>query len=420
MNTDNQPLTLCGERFTAVYHLAGAATATQARQRALDICLEQTVEFPEDLIPHAAIREQIVGQLVALEQLEEDRWEAVIRYPIEVAGRELTQLVNCLFGNSSIKPGIRLVRFDLSERLALLYRGPRFGQAGLRDRLRVRDRPLLCAAVKPMGLRPRALADLAYRLALGGIDLIKDDHGLADQTFCPFDERVTRCGEAVARANQETGGHALYVPNVTAPALEIARRARFARAAGAGGLLFCPGLAGLDALRTLADDDTLDLPILSHPAFQGSFTLDPRSGVAHGCLYGQLNRLAGADATIFPSYGGRFAFTQEDCRAVVDGAVRPMGHFRPIFPVPAGGLRLERVPELIDFYGRDCMLLIGGDLHRGDDLVKNCRMLVEAVTAADGRSQGSVTDNDRDAITPDERAARPSPIRPRVPPAPAR
>jgi ribulose-bisphosphate carboxylase large chain len=389
INTDNQPLTLSGERFTTVYHLAGAATATQARQRAQDICLEQTAEFPDDLIPNAAIREQIVGQLAALEQLEEDRWEAVIRYPVEVAGRELTQLVNCLFGNSSIKPGIRLVRFDLSERLALLYRGPRFGQAGLRDRLGVRDRPLLCTAVKPMGLSPRALADLAYRMALGGIDLIKDDHGLADQAFCPFDERVARCGEAVARANQETGGQTLYVPNVTAPALEIVRRARFARAAGAGGLLFCPGLAGLDALRALADDDTLALPILSHPAFQGSFTLDPRGGVAHGCLYGQLNRLAGADATIFPSYGGRFAFTQEDCRAIVDGAARPMGHFRPIFPVPAGGLRLERVPELIDFYGRDCMLLIGGDLHRGDDLVKNCRMVLEAVATAAARSQGA-------------------------------
>ncbi len=387
IHADDQPLTLSGERFTAVYHLSGVATAIQARQRAQDICLEQTVEFPDELIPHAAIREQIVGQLAALEPLDQDRWEAVIRYPVEVAGRELTQLVNCLFGNSSIQPGIRLVRFDLSERLAQFYRGPRFGQAGLRDRLGVRHRPLLCTAVKPMGLRPRALADLAYRLALGGIDLIKDDHGLADQVFCPFDERVTHCAAAVDRANRETGGHTLYVPNVTAPAPEITRRARFARAAGAGGLLFCPGLAGLDALRALADDDTLDLPILSHPAFQGSFTLDPRSGVAHGCLYGQLNRLAGADATIFPSYGGRFAFSPEDCRAIVDGAVRPMGHFRPIFPVPAGGMRLERVPELVDCYGRDCMLLIGGDLHRGDDLVKNCRMLLETVTAAAGRSQ---------------------------------
>ena len=167
----------------------------------------------------------------------------------------------------------------------------------------------------------------------------------------------------------------------------IGRRARLARDAGAGGLLFCPGLAGLDAMRALADDDTLALPILSHPAFQGSFSLHPDGGIAPGCLYGQLNRLAGADATIFPSYGGRFAFTPDDCRDLVDGATRPLGTLAPIFPVPAGGLCIERVPELIRFYGRDCILLIGGDLHRGPDLTENCRDFLAAVTAAAGGDQ---------------------------------
>ena len=388
MTTQDRPLTLNGDRFTAVYHLVGAPTAAQARQRARDICLEQTVEFPDELIPSAAIREQIVGQVAALEPLGADRWEAVIRYPVEVAGRELTQLVNCLFGNISIKPGIRLMGLDLGESLGRLYRGPRFGQAGLRDLLGVRDRPLLCTALKPMGLNPSELAGLAYRLARGGIDLIKDDHGLTDQGFCPFDQRVARCAEAVARANRETGGHALYLPNVTAPAAEIARRARHAQGCGAGGLLFCPGLAGLDAMRALADEDTLALPILSHPAFQGSFTLHPDAGLGHGVLYGQLNRLAGADATIFPSYGGRFAFTPRECLDIVDAATRPMGALRAIFPVPAGGMGLKRIPELIGVYGRDCCLLIGGDLHaQGKDLTATCRDFMDAVQAASSDSQ---------------------------------
>jgi len=43
-----------------------------------------------------------------------------------------------------------------------------------------------------------------------GVDLIKDDHSLADQTSAPFAERVERCQEAVVRANDETGGNALY------------------------------------------------------------------------------------------------------------------------------------------------------------------------------------------------------------------
>ena len=376
-------LELSGERFTAVYQLGGAANAAEARARARDICLEQTVEFPEALIPNAAIHEQIVGELAALEPLGGGRWEAVIRYPVEAAGRELTQLVNCLFGNVSIKPGVRLMGFDLPPGLARHYRGPRFGQDGLRALLGVAGRPLLCTAIKPMGLGPRELADLAYRLALGGVDLIKDDHGLADQPFCPFEERAARCAEAVARANRETGGHTRYCPNVTAPAAEIARRARQARDHGAGGLLVCPGLVGLDAMRALADDDSLALPILAHPAFQGSFTLNPDGGLSHGVLYGLLNRLAGADAAIFPSYGGRFAFSPDDCRGIRHAATAPLGGLRSLFPVPAGGMSLARVPELVRFYGPDCCLLIGGDLHAaGPDLTANCRALLAAVTSA--------------------------------------
>jgi ribulose-bisphosphate carboxylase large chain len=35
---------------------------------------------------------------------------------------------------------------------------------------------------------------------------------------------------------------------------------------------------------------------------------------------------------------------------------------RPAVPVPAGGMIRERVPEMLDFYGADVMLLIGGGL----------------------------------------------------------
>jgi ribulose-bisphosphate carboxylase large chain len=224
-----------------------------------------------------------------------------------------------------------------------------------------------------MGLSPAALADLAYRLALGGIDLIKDDHGLADQPFCPFDERVRRCAEAVQRAADETGRASLYLPNVTAPAAEIPGRARVAKAVGAGGLLFCPGLVGLDAMRTLADDDDLALLILSHPALLGGLAVGAHAGIAPGLLYGGLGRLAGADAVIFPSYGGRFALTPEQCRDIAGGCAAPWAGLAPAWPVPAGGMTLDRVPELVDFYGRDCILLIGGDLHADDDLGARCR-----------------------------------------------
>ncbi len=371
-------LSLSGERFSAVYDLSGAREEAEARAR--DICLEQTVEFPGDLIRRQDIREQVFGRLVSLDSPAPDRHRARIEFAVEVAGLELTQLLNVLFGNISLKPGIRLFRLDLPDSLAGAYQGPRFGRRGLRELLKVPERPLLATALKPMGLSPEELADLAHEFALGGMDLIKDDHGLADQSFCPFDERVERCSQAVDRANQETGKRCLYLPNVTAPADQIMARARKARDAGAGGCVISPGLTGLDAMRRIAADDGIAMPVFSHPALQGSFTVDPTQGISHGALYGQLNRLAGADACIFPSSGGRFSFTPDDCRDLVDGTEGPMGGIAPIFPVPAGGMSLDRVPDLLDFYGREVILLIGGDLHRhGPDLVENCRKFARLV-----------------------------------------
>ena len=371
-------LSLSGERLRATYHLTG----DDAEARAGDICLEQTVEFPEDLLPRYDIREQIVGRVADLRALGPDLHEVRIEYPVEVAGRELTQLLNVLFGNISIKTGIRLVHVDLPPSLLEAYRGPRFGREGLRALLGVRGRPLLGTALKPMGLSPRELAELAHQLALGGMDLIKDDHGLADQVFCPFDERVARCAEAVSRAVEQTGRPCLYFPNVTGPHGEIVGRAHRAKAAGAGGVVVSPGLCGLDAQRALADDDGLGLPVMSHPALQGGFVIHPAQGLSHGVLFGQIARLAGADAVIFPSYGGRFSFTPEECLDLVSGTETSMGRLAPILPVPAGGMTLERVPELRAFYGDDAILLIGGALHRHQgDLVQSCRRFARLVGA---------------------------------------
>ncbi|MER3423639.1 MAG: hypothetical protein C4293_10800, partial [Nitrospiraceae bacterium] len=62
-----------------------------------------------------------------------------------------------------------------------------------------------CGVLKPLGLSIDALAELAYQFARGGLDLVKDDQGLADHSFCPFEERVARCAEAVARRTEKPG-----------------------------------------------------------------------------------------------------------------------------------------------------------------------------------------------------------------------
>lgn len=373
MTIPNVSISLSGERFRIVYQLT-ASNEAEAREKAWSICLEQTVEFPDDLVPEGDIRDHIFGRIESFDAAGEHRYRVVISYAVETTGFELTQLLNVAFGNTSIKPGIRLDRFDLPESLLRAFKGPRFGRAGLRRRLGVPHRPLLCTALKPMGLPPQELAKLAYQFALGGIDLIKDDHGLADQPFSPFAERAQRCAKAVAKANRETGLACIYLPNVTGPPDRAIEQALFARRAGAGGLLFSPGLAGLNVMQQLAEDDRIDLPIVSHPALQGSFVACPDHGISHYALFGQIARLAGADAGIYPNFGGRFSFTREECRNLAEGMAAPMAHIQPIFPAPGGGMSLARVPEMRELYGRDVIFLIGGGLHHhGPDLVENSR-----------------------------------------------
>ncbi len=363
---------LSGDRFSVIYRLTGSEA--EARGKADDICIEQTIEFPADLVPDDDIRRQIFGRIESFRPLDGGAFEAVISYAVEISGFELSQLLNVVFGNISLKPGIRVERLALPDSLLQAFKGPRFGRDGWRELLNAPRRPLLCSALKPMGLSAAALAEMAYKFALGGVDLIKDDHGLANQSFSPFKERVERCVEAIDRANRESGHHCAYIPNITGPANELTERAIFAKETGAGAIMAAPGLIGLDSVRMLADDDRINLPIMSHPAFQGSYITSPDNGFSHFALYGQVSRLAGADATVYPNWGGRFSFSKEECASIVAGTAAPLGQLQPIFPAPGGGMTMKRVPEMLDVYGRDVIFLMGGGLHKhGPDLIENCR-----------------------------------------------
>jgi ribulose-bisphosphate carboxylase large chain len=91
-------------------------------------------------------------------------------------------------------------------------------------------------------------------------------------------------------------------------------------------------------------------------------------------------RLAGADLSVYPNYGGRFSFSREECWDVANALIGPLGDLEPAFPSPGGGMTLDRVEEIVEFYGNDVALLIGGDLHRGDSLVETASRFREAIS----------------------------------------
>lgn len=371
-------LSVSGVRFVARYAITGPTNAAADRARAIGV--EQTIEFPADLVADDDIRRHVIGRVESVEPVAPELAIATISYALETTGGELPQLLNVLLGNCSLYPGVRLVGLDLPPELLHRFRGPRHGIAGLRRLLGAEGRPLLCTALKPMGLSALDMAEIAATMVEGGIDVIKDDHGLANQPFAPWEARTRACAAAVSEANARLGTRTIYMPSLNAPTAEIPERARIAKDAGAGGLLILPGLSSLDAMRAVADDDAIGLPIMGHPAFLGAYVLSETHGIEHGLMFGTLYRLAGADMTVYPNYGGRFSFSQDACRSIADACRAPLGNLAPIFPTPGGGMTMPRLPELMAFYGADTGLLIGGDLQRGD-LLENVRRMRAALDA---------------------------------------
>lgn len=369
----NPDLTFTGERFRVSYTL-NEYEEDDARQMAAFICVEQTIEFPHDLVPPGAMHDLMVGQVESFAPRGDSCFEVVISYANEASGMELPQLLNVVFGNISFTPGVRVERLELPPGLANAFRGPRFGRQGVRDLMGVYDRPLTSTALKPMGLSAGQMAEMAYRCALGGIDIVKDDHSLSDQDYCPFRERISRCVEAVAKANRQTDYRCLYFPCISGRMEEFHQKVAFARDAGADGLMIMPAFSGLDTLRLVAEDDAVGLPVIFHPGFLGTYRRSGEFGLSPFVLHGQLSRLMGADISIFPHYGGRFAPPQEECQLALDGTSVPMHHIKANLPSPAGGVRPEHFPDMRDFYGRDAIFLVASNLHRhGPDLVESSR-----------------------------------------------
>ena len=366
---------LTGRRFPVRYRVR-AATPEQAREAAAALALEQSVEVPLDAVFDAAVREHIVGQVLDVQPDGEGAFEVRIALAVDTLGDDVAQTLNMLFGNSSLLDAVELLGAELPDSVLRACGGPRFGIEGLRRLCGVQGRPLTCAALKPQGLPPEDLARLCHVFAAGGVDIIKDDHGIADQSYSPFLARVRACQRAIRQAAVETGRAALYAPSLVGSPRALREQARILQDEGVGAALVAPALVGMPVFHELVAEH-LRVPVLAHPAYAGA------ARVAPPFLLGRLFRLLGADAVIYPHFGGRFAYSEAVCKAIAAQARETWPGVRGSLPVPAGGMHVGRVPELVGFYGMDAMLLIGGSLLRaGADLPQRTREFVQAVAVA--------------------------------------
>ena len=361
------------DRLTATYLIDSDAALIEDRAQALAI--EQSVECPLEAIRDPRIRDDIVARVASIDRAGAERYCVAVEIAVETTGFETAQLINMIFGNCSLWENVQLVGLDLPPQLLAHFAGPRHGIGGIRALVDAPQRPLTGAAMKPQGLRVAELARLCRTFALAGVDIVKDDHGIADQAYSPFAERVPACQAALAEAVAATGKPAFYAPHLIGTPRVLREHARIAREEGVRVVLVAPMVVGLPAFRDLVDEFP-EFVYLAHPSFGGAARIAP------ALLFGRIFRLLGADAPIFVNYGGRFAYSREECGALAAAARAPWEALRPALPVPAGGMRLDRVDELLEYYGPDTMLLIGGNLllAEGDALLARAREFVAAVS----------------------------------------
>lgn len=346
------------DRLVAVYELPGPAEEASRLARA--IAFEETVEVPLDFPLTAAIRDGVVGRVGSISPADGGKFLAEVDFPAALAAGRLGTLLNLVFGNASIWPGVRLVDLRLPDSFMAAFPGPNFGVAGLRRLLGVEGRPLLATALKPMGSSDEELAETAAAFARGGGDIVKDDQNIVDKSFVSFRSRVSRIAEAVARENLRSRRVCLYLPHLSAPQEELEDRLRVILGLGLKGVLICPAIVGLDAMRALAAGRKA--VFMAHPAYSGALYCERSHGIEHSLYLGALMRLAGADITVFPNAGGRFAFTPGECRAIARRAQAPWGSLAPTWPAPGGGMNLNDSSGMARDFGVDAVWLVGGRL----------------------------------------------------------
>lgn len=292
--------------------------------------------------------------------------ECSIAYPIELfepgnVANILSSVAGNVFGLEALRR-LRLNDVRFPEALVRGFEGPRYGVEGVRELLRVRDRPLVGTIIKPkLGLRTRDHAEVAYDAWVGGCDIVKDDENLSSQAFNPFEDRVTETLEMGDRAEEETGERKAYMVNVSAETEEMLRRAEYVKEQGGLYAMVDIITCGFSALQTLRKRD-LRLVIHGHRAGHAAFTRMEGHGISMRVI-AKVARMIGVDQLHVGAAVGKMSETREEVLENVEALERQMHGLRRVLPVASGGLHPGLVPELMRIFGRDVVIQAGGGIH---------------------------------------------------------
>lgn len=284
-----------------------------------------------------------------------------IAFPVVNIGYQIPELLSAVFGNIAASGNLKLLDLHFPKSFTQHFNGPKFGVEGVRKILGVWDRPLVMTMVKPCtGIPPSTVAKLFYEATRGGIDIVKDDELISDPSFCPFKDRLKAVLEAQKKVEDETGEKKLYAVNVTDKVNIMIEKAHWAVENGANCIMVNVFTTGFSAMRVLAEDPEINVPLLAHPCMAGAYYGSPFTGISFPLLFGKFMRLAGADIVVYHGAYGKLQIPQGEHVRVGQTLLLPFHNLKTSVPGPSAGVYPGMAPLFVSEMGIDWMMSGGG------------------------------------------------------------
>jgi ribulose-bisphosphate carboxylase large chain len=304
-----------------------------------------------------------------------------IAYPLALweegnAVQLLSGIAGNIFGMKALK-NLRLIDVTLPHAYCRHFKGPHFGMESIRKMMGIYGRPLTGAVPKPkIGFSAQEHAEVGYETWMGGFDFVKDDENLTSTSFNPFEDRVKQLTKKRDRAEQETGEKKSAFINITAETETMKRRADLLAQYGWNYAMIDVVVAGTASVMTMRDYcSDLGLAIHAHRAMHAAFDRNKKHGITMYFL-AKLMRLVGVSQIHTGTAVGKLTGTKKESVLLADllreKKVRAVDHLclaqdwgkiKSAFPVSSGGLHPGLVPDVLDIYGTDLVLLVSGGIH---------------------------------------------------------
>ncbi len=348
-----------------------------------DLCQEQATAQHRRSFVKEDTRPKYGAKVVSLDVLEKDAdpkfvfeftpkkkvsvCKAKIAQPWVNFGAKIPNMISALVGEGIFYVdginSISVENIEFPKSFLKHFKGPQFGVEGIRKKLQVKERPLICSVVKPnIGLTPEQFAEQAFKGLTGGLDMVKDDEMIADTEYSPLKKRLELVMEKLYKAQDKTGEKKAFLSNITTEVSQLEELYdAVAEYKGDAFALLSTMPVGLSACRWILDKGKF--PVVAHFPFIAPFTRHPYFGMSYK-LITKMQRMVGYDAIIMPAFGSRMFTSHNELRKNIDSCFEE-NSLKKTLPAPGGGIKPEFIPQMYkECKTKDFLIITGRGVYK--------------------------------------------------------